>query len=218
MKRVILASLLLFFIVSQVKAARIVEIEINGEINEGTAIYVDHAFKLAEIENADAVLIILNTPGGLIMSTEKIVSEILSSKIPVITYVYPQGAFSASAGSFILISGNIAAMSNGTSVGAATPITSDYLGPRIENKTVNYMASYIRSIAEKRNRPVEIVEKFVTESLSLSARESYEKGIIDVLADSKDDLFERLDGEEIRINGEINEGTALYVDHAFKLA
>lgn len=202
MKRITFILFFILLILSiPVKAAKVVEVEINGEINEGTVIYINHAFKIAERENADVILIILNTPGGLVMSTEKIVSKILNSKIPVITYVYPQGAFSASAGSFILISGNIAAMSNGTSVGAATPITSDYLGQRIENKTVNYIASYIRSIAEKRGRPVDIVEKFVTESLSLSAREAYEKKVVDVLADSKDELFKRLDGWQIRLNG-----------------
>ncbi|RLI80638.1 nodulation protein NfeD [Archaeoglobales archaeon] len=183
------------------KAAKIVEVEINGEINEGTVIHINHAFNIAEKENADAILVVLNTPGGLVMSTEKIVSQILNSKIPVITYVYPQGAFSASAGSFILISGNIAVMSNGTSVGAATPITSDYLGQRIENKTVNYIASYIRSIAEKRGRPIDVVEKFVTESLSLSAREAYERGVIDVLADSKDELFKKLNGWQVKLDG-----------------
>ena len=90
MKRI---AFILFFILLTlsipVKATKVVEVEINGEINEGTAIYINHAFKIAERENADAILIILNTPGGLVMSTEKIVSEILNSKIPVITYVYP---------------------------------------------------------------------------------------------------------------------------------
>ena len=201
MKKLLVALIIFTIFASQAKAAKIVEVEINGEINEGTALLIDEAFDIAKKNNADAILIVLNTPGGLVKSTKKIVSEILNSEIPVVAYVYPKGAFSASAGSFILISANIAAMSNGTSVGAATPIVSDYFGYRVENKSVNYIASYIRSIAENRNRPVDIVEKFVTESLSLSAKEAYEKGVIDILADSKEDLFKKLNGKVVAING-----------------
>ena len=203
MKKLLVALIIFTVFASQAKAAKIVEVEINGEINEGTALLINEAFDIAKKNNADAILIVLNTPGGLVKSTKKIVSKILNSEIPVIAYVYPKGAFSASAGSFILISANIAAMSNGTSVGAATPIVSDYFGYRVENKTVNYIASYIRSIAENRNRPVDIVEKFVTESLSLSAKEAYEKGVIDVLADSKEDLFKKLNGKKVDLNGQV---------------
>lgn len=193
--------LLLIFLIYPVEGAKIVEVEIKGEINEGTAIVINEAFKVASRVDADAVLIIIDTPGGLVTSTKKIVTSILNSDIPVITYVYPKGAFSASAGSFILISGNIAAMSNGTSVGAATPITPGF-PPQVENKTVNYIASYARSIAGERGRPVDIVERFVTEGLSLSAGEAYEMGVIDVLADSKEELFEKINGREVRVNGE----------------
>jgi len=193
--------LLLIFLIYPVEGAKIVEVEIKGEINEGTAIVVNEAFKVASRVDADAVLIIIDTPGGLVTSTKKIVTTILNSDIPVITYVYPKGAFSASAGSFILISGNIAAMTNGTSVGAATPITSGF-PPQVENKTVNYIASYARGIAEERGRPVDIVEKFVTEGLSLSAGEAYEKSVIDVLADSKEELFKKINGREVRVKGD----------------
>lgn len=185
-----LLILLLIFSASGVATATIVEVNIDGEINEGTVVYVENAFDMAENIQADAVLVVINTPGGLVSSTEKIVSMILTSDIPVITYVYPQGAFSASAGSFILLSGEVSAMCNGTSVGAATPVTVGF--GKVENKTINYIASYARSIAEKRGRPADIAEKFVTESLSLTSREAYKKGVIDLVTDSKEDLIRKI--------------------------
>jgi membrane-bound serine protease (ClpP class) len=183
--------------------SEIVEVDIGGEINEGTVLVVEKAFEIAKERNSAAILIVLDTPGGLVSSTEKIVSLILNSETPVITYVYPQGAFSASAGSFILISGHIAVMANGTSTGAATPIGIGIAGTEVEDKTVKYIASYARSIAEKRNRPAEIVERFVTESLSLTAREAYKAGVIDLMADSKEDLIRKINSERIEVNGKI---------------
>jgi len=189
---ILLLPLLLTFLLLPTYGAVVVKVNIEGEINEGTVELIKSAFRKAEEVKADAMLIIIDTPGGLLISTKKIVSMILNSSIPVITYVYPPGAFSASAGSFILIAGHIAAMANGTSVGAATPVV---IGEgRVENKTIEYIASYARSIAELRGRPADIIEKFVTQSLSLSAREAYEKGVIDVLADSPKELFQKIDG------------------------
>ncbi len=190
----------LILLISIADGAVVVRVDVKGEINQGTAILVDYAFKKAEEIHADAILIVIDTPGGLLSATKEIVSDILNSDIPVITYVYPSGAFSASAGSFILIAGNIAAMANGTSVGAATPYVSGF-PPKIENKTVNYIASYAKSIAEMRGRPADVIEKFVTEGLSLSAEEAYKKGVIDVLADSPNELFEKINGWTVNVKG-----------------
>ncbi len=197
---VVLLILVLLVSIPTANGALIVRVDIKGEINQGTAILVDYAFKKAEDMKADAILIVLDTPGGLLSATKEIVSDILNSDIPVITYVYPPGAFSASAGSLILISGNIAAMSNGTSVGAATPYVAGF-PPKVENKTVNYIASYAKSIAEMRHRPAELIEKFVTEGLSLPAKEAYEKGVIDVLADSPQELFRKINGWTVDVKG-----------------
>ncbi len=199
--RILLISLTIVILISAtVRGALVVRVDVKGEINGGTAILVDSAFKKARELHADAILIVIDTPGGLLRPTKRIVSEILSSDIPVITYVYPPGAFSASAGSFILIAGNIAAMANGTSVGAATPFVAGF-PPRVENKTVNYLASYAKAIAEMRNRPAKVVEEFVTEGLSLSAEEAYRMGVVDVLADSPSQLFKKLDGRIVVVNG-----------------
>ncbi|ADB57238.1 NfeD family protein [Archaeoglobus profundus] len=196
MRKTLLVILIFIFAIPQAKAL-IVEIDIKGEINQGTVELVRQGFDLAMRENAQAVLIVLDTPGGLLSSTKEIVSTIMNSGIPVITYV-PKGAFSASAGTIILLSGHISAMANGTSLGSATPVG---LSEEEKNKTINYVASYLESIAEARGRPKEIVKKFVTEGISLTAREAYEKGVIDILADSREELFEKADGWKVDLNG-----------------
>lgn len=173
--------------------AEIVEVRIDGTINEGTYVLIKSAMDLAKEKNADAVLIVVNTPGGLVSSTEKIISLILNSEVPVLTYV-PPGAFSASAGSLIVVSGNIAGMANGTSIGAATPISVGVGEPRVEEKAINYLASYAKAIAEKRGRNETAIERFVTEAYSASAREAYRYRIIDVLADSKAEFLRKIDG------------------------
>jgi len=197
MRRILTIAVILLFAISQAKAL-VVEIDIKGEINQGTVELVKQGFDLAEREKAQAVLIILDTPGGLLSSTKEIVSTIMNSEIPVITYV-PKGAFSASAGTIILLSGHISAMANGTSLGSATPV--GFTSEEEKNKTINYVASYLESIAEARGKPKEIVRKFVTEGISLTAREAYEKGVIDVLADSREELFEKVDGWRVNVNG-----------------
>ncbi|WP_456478046.1 NfeD family protein [Geoglobus ahangari] len=171
----------------------IVEVKIEGTINEGTYVTLENAMELAKERNADALLIVVNTPGGLVSSTEKIISLILNSEIPVLTYV-PPGSFSASAGSLIVVSANVAGMANGTSIGAATPISVGVGEPRVEEKAVKYLASYAKAIAEKRGRNETAIERFVTEAYSASAKEAYRYGIIDVLADSKLEFLRKVDG------------------------
>ena len=202
MRKPILIIVFILISIFPVSGSLIVQVNIHGVINPATVISVERAMALAEQKNADAILIVLNTPGGLVDSTIKIIQLIDSSPIPVITYVAPSGAISASAGSFILLSGHVAVMSPGTSVGAATPVQIGAGGVTpVENKTINYMASYIRGIAESRGRPTDIAERFVTESLSLTAREALRLGVIDFMANSTSELFEKTDGMRIRFRG-----------------
>ncbi|AIY89995.1 NfeD family protein [Geoglobus acetivorans] len=185
--------LLALTLLTQVSGAQILEVRIDGTINEGTYLTLQSAFTKAEEENFDAILVLINTPGGLVSSTEKIVSLILNSEIPVLAYV-PPGAFCASAGSLIAVSANVLGMSNGTSIGAATPISIGVTDQKVEQKTVNYLAKYAKSIAEKRDRNETAIEKFVTEAYTASAKEAYDYGIIDILADSRDEFLENADG------------------------
>ncbi len=186
-----LAVALIFFM--RPATGDILEYKIEGTINEGTYIAVSEVIEKAEKEGYSAVLLVVDTPGGLVSSTEKIISEIFDSSIPVLAYV-PSGAFSASAGSLIVISANVAGMANGTSIGAATPITTGFEEPRVEEKVVNYLASYAKSIAEKRGRNATAIERFVTHAYSASAKDAYRYNIIDILADSKSDFLKKADG------------------------
>ena len=182
------------------KAATIVEVKIEGEINEGSYITLEKAFRMAEELHADAILIILSTPGGLLSSTNKMVELILTSDIPVITYV-PPGSFAASAGSIILISGHVAAMAGSTSVGAATPVFTAGTSETVEKKTISYVAGYVRSIAEQRGRNASVIEEMVTEGRTLTAKEALKFGVIDIIADSKSELLEKLNGWKIKMGG-----------------
>lgn len=202
----IVVFLLILFtpvIFSLASAQCIAEVKISGEINEGTYLTVVHAFDVARKSGCKAILVELDTPGGIFSPTQKIVELFLNSEIPVIAYV-PKGALSASAGSIILISANIAAMANGTAIGAATPVFTGYISPTAENKTVNYIASYVRDIASLRGRNPDIAEKFVTQSLTLPARDALKAEIIDVLADNKQQLLEKVDGMVVKTDiGEV---------------
>ncbi len=192
----IVLSILITVILLPPVSADILEYRIEGTINEGTYIAVKEAIEKAEKEGFTTVLLIIDTPGGLVSSTEKIISEIFDSRVPVLAYV-PPGAFSASAGSLIVVSSNVAGMANGTSIGAATPISTGLGEPRVEDKIVNYLASYAKSIAEKRGRNATAIERFVTHAYSAPASEAYRYNIIDVLADSKSEFLKKADGMEV---------------------
>ncbi len=168
-----------------------------------------------EAGNVDLILIELNTPGGLLKSTREIVSAIFESKIPVCVYVYPSGSQAASAGFFILMSGNYAAMSDGTNAGAAHPVS---LMPgfsinekkdkekKNENilaeKIVEDTAAFIRSIAEKKGRSVEYCEKAVRESKSYTAKECLKYGLIDYIEAEPESLVKKIATEKLGIKAE----------------
>lgn len=190
-------TLLLLLALSAAEAAEIVVVKIKGEITEGTFIEITNAYEVAKKEGAGVLLVEIDTPGGLFSSTQKIVEIFLRSEIPVVVYV-EKGSICASAGTVILLSAHIIALANGTAIGAATPVG---IAPGAENKTINYIATYVKDIANARGRNAEIAEKFVTEALSLTAREAYEFGIADILADSREELMKQLHGKKVVIDG-----------------
>jgi len=176
-------------------------IGVHDMITAGTEMEIARGIDHASGINAAAVLIELDTPGGLVTSMDGIVSAIERSRIPVITFV-PQGARAFSAGAFILMSGHIAAMAPGTATGAATPIAITPTGTTpVENKTVNAYAARMRGIAENRNRPAEVTGKFVTEGLSLTAEEALNQSVIDVIASGRHDLASAVDGRTVNVSG-----------------
>jgi membrane-bound serine protease (ClpP class) len=130
---------------------KVVVISVDGSINPSSAEYISSGIKRAGEINAECLIIELNTPGGLLKSTRVIVTDILNSEIPVVVFVYPAGSQAASAGVFIALAGNIAAMAPGTNIGAAHPVTIQGEQDSIMNeKATNDAAAFIRTISEKR--------------------------------------------------------------------
>lgn len=157
--------------------------EINGVITDATLKYVKENIEKSEKENA-AVLIYIDTPGGVLESTRNIVQAILSSKVPVITYVYPKGARAASAGMFITIAGNYALMSESTNIGAAHPVASsgEDIKGEMEKKVLNDTVALAKNIAEKRGRNTVPVVAMVKESASYTSKEALDLKVIDKVA------------------------------------
>jgi membrane-bound serine protease (ClpP class) len=205
MKTAIAIIFILLSLPFQSSKPRIDIIKIDGAINPVVTDFIHDAIESANTENAECLIIQLNTPGGLLKSTRIIVSDFLSSRIPIVIYVYPSGAQAASAGVFITIAANIAAMAPGTNIGAAHPIMmsegsqsnqKDSVDIMME-KATNDAAAFIRSIAEKRNRNIEWAEKAVRQSLSLSETEAVKENIADFVAKNLDSLLTKLNGRKV---------------------
>ena len=179
---------------------RVVEIRLNMMIHHVSAEFVTRGIKFANDSNADAVLLVLNTPGGLENSMRDIVSAILNSRVPVITYVAPSGASAASAGFFILEAGDLAVMAPGTNSGAAHPVAlgGAQMGKTMEAKIENDAAAYMRSIAGKRGRNSTLAEDAVRKSSSYSDKEALDGKLIDAVLSTPADIFEKFDSKTIR--------------------
>lgn len=177
----------------------VILMDIEGVINPFTARYLERVVSLSSRSNAELIVIKLDTPGGLESSMREMVQTILVSEIPVVVFVTPSGARATSAGLFILMAADIAAMSPATNVGAATPVA---LGGEMEDvmseKSISDAAALVRGLAETRGRNVEWVELAVRESTSLSAREALEENVIEIIAEDLNDLLAQLDGWPVR--------------------
>jgi membrane-bound serine protease (ClpP class) len=170
----------------------------EGVINPVAAEYINHVLALAQEAGAAAVVIRLDTPGGLDTSMRLIIKDITASPIPVIVYVSPSGGRAASAGVFILYSAHIAAMAPGTNVGAAHPVAmGGEMDAVMKAKVENDAAAYIKSIAEKRGRNVQWAEDAVRKSVSVTEREALSLKVIDLIADDVPSLLAAVDGREV---------------------
>ncbi|MCJ7514487.1 MAG: nodulation protein NfeD [Dehalococcoidia bacterium] len=173
---------------------------VNGTIVPAVASYIDRGIRLAESEGAVACIIELNTPGGLLNATEDIVQRILNAKVPIVVYVSPNGSWAASAGTFITISANIAAMAPGTSIGAAHPVsTGEQMPEEVSKKVTEYSAAWIRSIAEMRGRDAEQAALAVSESKSFTASEALDARLIDLRADDLESLISQINGRKVTL-------------------
>ncbi|MCM8784655.1 MAG: nodulation protein NfeD [Candidatus Omnitrophica bacterium] len=177
-------------------------LNIDGAIGPVTYYQIKNTISLAKKNKVDFVLITIDTPGGLLSSTRKIVQEILSSEIPIVGFVYPSGSQCASAGTFIALSCHILAMAPATNIGAAHPVTltGGEQDSKMEEKIVNDTVSFIKTIAKYRGRNEKWAEKAVKESLSSTEEEALKEKVIDLKAKDINDLLKKIDGKVIKIN------------------
>ena len=197
-------------------SATVVELHIDGEIEPVLAEYVVDGINAAAGEKDGLILITINTPGGLDTAMRSIVNAILNSPVPVVTYVSPTGSRAASAGYFILLSADIAAMSPGTDTGAASPIMAIGGQPvnvdeTLNKKILNDATAYLRSYVSKRGRNVDLAVTAVTDAKAFSDKEALDGKLVDLVAPSREDLLAKLDGRTVtRLNGST---TVLHLSH-----
>ena len=198
-------------------------VEIKDAIGPATREFFVRALARAEEQDAELLILVLDTPGGLSESMRDMIRAILSAKVPVVTYVSPPGAHAASAGTFILYASHVAAMAPATNLGAATPVPlggppprdrdaapdkdegeSEDAGkepPAMDRKALNDAVAYIRSIAEMRGRDPSFAEESVTMAASITANEALKRGVIDLIANDLPELIAALDGREVELPG-----------------
>ncbi len=181
--------------------ADVYEIKVDAVISPPIAQFIGDSVKKASDNRADALLVLLDTPGGLDTAMRTIVKAIMDSAVPVVVYVYPSGARAASAGTIILIAAHVAAMAPGTNVGAAHPVSlgSEKMDKEQMAKAVQDAEAYARSLAAKRGRNAEWAAKAVRESVSITATEALNQHVIDVVAPNVGDLLSRIDGKTVEV-------------------
>jgi membrane-bound serine protease (ClpP class) len=211
-------------------AEKVSLINIDGAIGPATASYVARSIDEARSQNAQCLIIQLNTPGGLLDSTQKIVQSFLGSPVPVVVYVAPTGATATSAGCFITIAASVAAMAPATTIGAAHPVSiggfpsggEEKTDETMKQKLENFSVSYIETIAGKRQRNVEWAKSAVKESASITAEKALQLKVIDLIAADIADLLQKLnarvvDGRPLKTAGaEVSEIKMSPSEHVFQ--
>jgi membrane-bound serine protease (ClpP class) len=178
-------------------------ITIDGTINPASADYLHERIADAADAGAECLVVRLNTPGGLLKSTRVMVSDLLTARIPVIVYVSPAGAQSASAGAFITLAAHIAAMAPGTNIGAAHPVgmQGGETDSIMNEKATNDAAAFIRTISEQRHRNIRWAEDAVRKSISITETEALHDSVIDLIAPSLAELLDKVEGWKVEIPG-----------------
>ncbi|MEW6070249.1 MAG: nodulation protein NfeD [Candidatus Thermoplasmatota archaeon] len=210
--------------VAEAQSPVVLVVKIEEPITAATPEILKEALERAQSLGASAVVLILNTPGGGLSETFQITQLIASSSIPVIGYVYPRGGRSVSAGTFILMATHLAAMSPHTIIGSCQPVEITPEGTKYitENKTINHLVKSLQELASAHNRNISAVEKFVTDNLNLNATEAKDSGVIEIVANSIEELLEQANGRNITTGvGELILNTAnaqiIYYEPSVKL-
>jgi membrane-bound serine protease (ClpP class) len=192
--------------------------EVSGAIGVATVRQLTRAIERAQADRAEALIVQLDTPGGLVSSTRELIKLIIASPVPIVIYVAPSGARAASAGTFLVYASHVAAMAPGTNLGAATPVqigglpgmpspqqkdNKDGKGGKsaMEQKAINDVVAMLRSLAQLRGRNAEFADKAVSEAATMTADEALKAGVIDVFATSTGDLLTQIDGRKVKIDG-----------------
>ena len=183
---------------AQNPAPRVIAVPVDGVVHPITVEIINHAIEQARAEHAAALLIRLDTPGGLLDATRQIIQQLSASPVPVITYVTPSGARAASAGFFLLEAGDVAAMTPGTNTGAASPVL---LGQQMDQvmreKVENDAAALLRSMTSRRGRNSQLAEDAVRKAKAFTEKEALDQKLIDLVASDEQQLFKDLEGREI---------------------
>jgi membrane-bound serine protease (ClpP class) len=199
-------------------SSRVFVTEVNGVIGVATTRQIAQAIQKARQENAAALVMRLDTPGGLVSSTRDIIKEMIASPVPVIVYVAPSGARAASAGTYITYASHLAAMAPGTNIGAATPIelgsvpglpgsqpkdkdSKETSKSAAQDKAINDAVAMLRSLAQLRSRSTAWAEKAVRDAATLTATEAQREGVVDMVADSLSELLAQADGRKVMVAG-----------------
>jgi membrane-bound serine protease (ClpP class) len=221
MRVMCLLLLVLSFILPNAAAAAepgqvrvIMTVTVADPIGPGVAEFVADAIQEASDKNAAALVILLDTPGGVVESMRRIVQSMYASLVPVVVYVSPSGARAASAGVMITMAGDVAAMAPGTNIGAAHPVAAggQEINETMADKAVNDMVAFTKGVAARHDRNAEWAEKAVRESVSVTAEEALKLNVIDVVAEDLKDLIAKIDGREIRGRGKLQLAGATIVE------
>ncbi len=205
MKKTFIICLALLSIALSAAGSTVLVAHMEGPISPASARYLSQAIDKADRLQASCLVILMDTPGGLDESMRQVIKKIMSSRVPVVVYVAPQGSRAASAGAFITLSAHVAAMAPGTSIGAAHPVSIGQGGKTdstMADKVTNDAAAYIRSIAEKRGRDVAWADSAVRRSVSLSETEALRRRVIDLVAPNLESLLDSLEGRRVALDGD----------------
>ena len=230
MKTAVTALGLLLLCAATTAAETVSLIKIDGAIGPATTSYISRSLAEAQTQNAQCLVIELNTPGGLLDSTQKIVQSFLRSPLPVVVYVAPTGATATSAGCFITIAASVSAMAPATTIGAAHPVSlggnpiggQEKTDDTMKKKLENFSLSYIETIATRRHRNVEWAKSAVRDSASITAEKALELKVIDLIAPDLPALLQQLDGRQVdgktlrTANAEVSEIKMSSSEHVFQ--
>jgi len=210
MKRLLFLLLLMVFPLLST-ASTIMKLEIKSAIGPASSIYLKEGIAAAKHQNAQMILIELDTPGGLSTSMREMIQGITNSTLPVVIYVSPKGARAASAGTYLLYASHVAAMAPGTNLGAATPVSlmpipkitdSNNSSPSaLEKKVINDAMAYIKSLAQLNDRNISWALDAVEEGKSISAKDALRYGVIDLMAEDINELLVKLEGRSVTLSG-----------------